>query len=437
MKILMIGGGGREHALCWKLQRDGHQLWCAPGNPGIAEHAECLDIRPHALADIERAAIELAVELVVVGPEAPLVAGLADRLRAAGVAVFGPGAEGARLEGSKVFCKQFLERQGIRTAPFVAVERAGDIEQAVATIAALGTGVVVKADGLAAGKGVVVCATTDQAMQAARERLAREPDGALVIEQRIVGRELSVMAITDGRVWQVLAQAEDHKAALDGDRGPNTGGMGSVSPCHWVPARLIARIEREVFAPTLTGLANAGIDYRGVLYAGLMIDEQGAPWMLEYNCRFGDPEIQSIVCRLRGDLGHWLHRAATGALPSSAPSFDPRTAVCVVLASEGYPGTATTGRAIAMPPELPPDTVVFQAGTAVRDGRLATSGGRVLGVTALGADVQSARARVYGLVPDTIHFQGMHYRSDIGARVASSRASARADAAVPDQGARS
>jgi phosphoribosylamine--glycine ligase len=428
MKILVIGSGGREHALIWCLARSGHEVVCAPGNPGISALARCLDIRADALADLEAAAQREAVDLVVIGPEAPLVAGLADRLRRSGVAVFGPGADGARLEGSKIFSKEFFQRHGIPTAPFRTCESLRQAEQAIDDIGRSGDGgVVVKADGLAGGKGVVVCSDREEARRAARDMLEHRRFGAagarLVIEQRLRGRELSIMAITDGVRFEMLAQVEDHKALGDGDQGPNTGGMGTVSPPAWgADDALVARIAREVFEPTLRGLAAEGIDYRGVLYAGLMIDEQGQPWMLEYNCRFGDPETQPVLARLRGDLGAWLAGAAAGALPGASMTWDTRSAVCVILAAAGYPEQPRTGDRITGPildvrhvGGLGDDVIVFHAGTAWRDHDLVTAGGRVLGVTALAADLASARARAYDVVA-RISFPGMQFRRDIGAR---------------------
>lgn len=422
MKILVIGNGGREHALVWRLAQGGHTVLCAPGNPGIAAQATCLDIAASDIAGIEEAARARAVDLVVVGPEAPLVAGLADRLRAAGVPVFGPGADGARLEGSKVFCKEFFQRHGIPTARFFACST---VAEADAAIADLGGRVVVKADGLAAGKGVVVCADAAEARAAARDMLEGGRFGAagtrVVVEQRLEGRELSIMAVTDGKRYQVLAQAEDHKALLDGDRGPNTGGMGTVSPPAWdAPGEqdgaLLARIEREVLVPTLHGLAAEGIDYRGVLYAGVMIDAQGRPWTLEYNCRFGDPETQPVLARFQGDLAAWLAGAAAGALPDVSMAWDARTAVCVVLASAGYPDRPETGKPITgLTGDPGADVMVFHAGTALIDDQLVTAGGRVLGVTALGADVTAARARAYEAIR-RISFEGMQMRRDIGVR---------------------
>jgi len=420
MKILVVGSGGREHALCWRLRQAGHDIIAAPGNPGIAAVGECAAVAVDDQAAIEAVAVERRIDLVVVGPEAPLVAGLADRLRGLGLPVFGPGADGARLEGSKVFSKEFFRRHGIRTAGFATC---ASVAEADAAIDALGGRVVVKVDGLAAGKGVVVCGEADEGRAAARGMLGGAFGAAgsrLVIEQRLDGRELSVMAITDGERFELLAQAEDHKTIFDGDRGPNTGGMGTVSPAPWTTAALIERTRDEIIAPTVRGLAADGIAYRGVLYAGLMVDAAGAPWLLEYNCRFGDPETQPVMARFRGDLGAWLAGAAAGRLPAGGIDWDPRTAVCVVLAAANYPAAPRKGDPITGIDQAGgDDVVVFHAGTALTGGRLVTAGGRVLGVTALGAGVDAARARAYAAV-DRIHFEGMQYRRDIGARGRSS-----------------
>ncbi|GAB4522552.1 MAG: phosphoribosylamine--glycine ligase [Haliangiales bacterium] len=430
MKILVIGSGGREHALCWRLAQSDHDVVCAPGNPGIAAVARCLDV---AIGDLDRlvqAAVDEAAELVVVGPEAPLVAGLADRLRGAGIAVFGPGADGAKLEGSKIFCKQFFERHSIPTARFRACATVAEADSAIDALLAGGArGVVVKADGLAGGKGVVVAATADEARAAARAMLEEGRFGAagaqLIVEERLHGRELSVMALCDGSRFVLLAQAEDHKALHDGDVGPNTGGMGTVSPPGFAltPA-LIEQIEARVFTPTVRGLKAEDIDYRGLLYAGLMIDDDGQAWMLEYNCRFGDPETQPVLARLESDLGLWLAGAARGALPAGALSWDPRTAVCVVLCAPGYPRQTVTGATITgaldgdgQPRDFGPDVTVFHASTARAGDALVTAGGRVLGVTALANDIHAARQHAYQSIAQ-IHFEGVHYRRDIGARAA-------------------
>jgi phosphoribosylamine---glycine ligase len=414
MKILVVGSGGREHALVWRLAKGGHTVIAAPGNPGIAELAACHDVKVMDLDGQVALAVREQVDLVVVGPEAPLVAGLADRLRAAGVLTFGPGVQGAQLEGSKVFTKELFARHGIPTAAFAAC---ATLAEAEAAIAKLGGDVVVKADGLAAGKGVYVCDSADEAVAAARalleERKLGEAGARIVIEQKIRGREVSILALTDGTHLEVLAPAEDHKTIYDGDRGPNTGGMGTVSPA-WVSDELLARIHREVLVPTVKGLAAEGIDYRGVLYAGLMIDDAGTPWTLEYNCRFGDPETQPVMMRLEGDLGAVLAGAAAGQMPTGALTWDRRAAVCVVLAAANYPETPRSGDVITGAVDSD-DVVVFHAGTAKKDGKLVTAGGRVLGVTALGDGVEGARARAYDAV-SRIHFDGMQLRRDIGAR---------------------
>ncbi len=415
MRILIVGSGGREHALAWRLAREGHELWAAPGNPGIAAHAECVAVAVDELDKLVALAAKQQVELVLVGPEAPLVAGLADRLREGGVAVFGPGRAGAQLEGSKVFSKQFFARHGIRTAAFRVVRNAEEVEEA---IAALGGELVVKADGLAAGKGVVVCGEASEVREAAAAMLGGRFGAAgaqLVLEQKLLGREVSILALTDGKRLEILAPAEDHKTIFDGDRGPNTGGMGTVSPAPLDEAQL-ARVRAEILEPTLAGLAADGIDYRGVLYAGLMIDEAGEPWLLEYNCRFGDPETQPVMARLQGELGRVLLGAARGEMPEGALGWDARTAICVVIAAAGYPEKPRLGDVIGGAEGPWPEAVqVFHAGTARRGGALVTSGGRVLGVTALGATVAEARQAAYA-VADEIALAGKQLRRDIGMR---------------------
>ncbi len=415
MKILIVGSGGREHALAWRLGREGHELIAAPGNPGIAQVAECAAVATDDLDGQVALAKAREVALVVVGPEAPLVAGLADRLRAEGVAVFGPGADGAQLEGSKAFSKQFFARHGIRTAAFRVVGSLDEVEEA---IAALGGALVVKADGLAAGKGVVVCGGAEEVREAAKVMLGGRFGAAgqrLVLEQKIVGREVSILALTDGERLEILAPAEDHKAIFDGDLGPNTGGMGTVSPAALGEAQL-AQVRAEILAPTLAGLLAEGIDYRGVLYAGLMIDEDEGVWLLEYNCRFGDPETQPVMMRMQGALGEVLLGAARGAMPEGALSWDARTAVCVVVAAAGYPEKPRLGDVIEGAEGGQVEGVtIFHAGTARRQGRLVTSGGRVLGVTALGDGVDAARAAAYAVV-DAIGLEGKQVRRDIGKR---------------------
>jgi phosphoribosylamine--glycine ligase len=412
VKILVIGSGGREHALVWRLAKSGHELLAAPGNPGMAQLARCFPVPVERHAELVALALEQRVDLVVVGPEAPLVAGLADELRAAGIATFGASAAGAQLEGSKAFSKQFFARHDIPTAKFFIAKTIAEADAAIDQLGAC----VVKADGLAAGKGVVVAADAAEAKAAAREMLDGRFGAAgatLVIEQKIAGREVSVLAITDGKRLEVLPVVEDHKTIFDGDRGPNTGGMGTVSPA-WTSDALVARVIREILEPTVRGLAADGIDYRGVLYAGVMVDGQGNPWLLEYNCRFGDPETQPIMARTIGDLGAVLANAARGELHHGVLGWDARVAVCVVIAAAGYPSSPRTGDAIRIG-AVPDDVIVFHAGTADHDGTLVSAGGRVLGVTALGISVQQARERAYAAV-DAIELAGKQVRRDIGAR---------------------
>jgi len=415
MKILVIGSGGREHALVWRLAKGGHEIVAAPGNPGIAQLARCVNVGVGELDRLADLAVAEQVALVVVGPEAPLVAGLGDKLRARRLPTFGPGSDGARLEGSKAFSKQFFARHAIPTAPF---SICATLAEAEAAIARLGGAVVVKADGLAAGKGVVVAKDAAEALAAARDMLEARRFGdagaTVIVEQRIAGREVSVLALTDGKTLEVLPAVEDHKTIFDGDQGPNTGGMGTVSPA-WTSDDVLARIKHEILEPTVRGLRADGIDYRGVLYAGVMVDAAGAPWLLEYNCRFGDPETQPIMARLIGDLGEVLLGAANGALPHGMLTCDARVAVCVVVAAAGYPGTVKTGDAIKNVPASTDDVIVFHAGTADKDGTLVTAGGRVLGVTALGVSVAQARDRAYAVV-DAIELPGKQVRRDIGAR---------------------
>jgi phosphoribosylamine--glycine ligase len=418
MRILVVGSGGREHALCWRLAASGHEVVAAPGNPGAAHVAAVVDVAVDDYDGLTALALARSVDLVVIGPEAPLVAGLADRMRQRGIDVFGPSSAAAKLEGSKAFAKEFFRRHGIRTADF---RVCSEMDAVDAALAALGGDVVVKADGLAAGKGVVLCDGVDEARRAARAMLEDKQFGkaglVVVIERRLRGRELSVMALADGSRCALLPPIEDHKTIHDGDRGPNTGGMGTVSPPGWASDAVMDRVRTDILEPTLVGLRADGIDYRGVLYAGLVVDESGAPWILEYNCRFGDPETQPVAARLDDDLGAWLRGAARGKLPDGDPSVSPRAAVCVVLAAAGYPGQVSIGDAISGADAQDGDVVLFHAGTAVVGDRLVTAAGRVLGVTALGDTVADARARAYEAIA-RVSFDGMQFRRDIGARPA-------------------
>ena len=413
INILLIGSGGREHALAWKLAQSPRlgRLYAAPGNPGIAAHAAlvALDVADHgAVCAFCR---EHAVGLVVIGPEVPLVAGLADDLRAAGIAVFGPGAAAARIEGSKAFTKQVCARANIPTARFVEVHEAAT---ARAAFDAFGVPVVVKADGLAAGKGVTVAATRAEAEAALAAILAE--GGHAVVEDFLTGEEASLFVLTDGSAILPFGSAQDHKRVGEGDQGPNTGGMGAYSPARVLTPALEERAIAKIIAPTLAALRAAGTPFVGVLYAGLMLTAEG-PMLIEYNARFGDPECQVLMARLESDLLPVLLAAATGRLGEApAPVFAPEPAVTVVMAAQGYPGTPRTGGAIGGIAAAEAEGArVFQAGTREAGGRITANGGRVLAVTARGATVAAACAAAYRAV-DRIDFPSGFCRRDIGWR---------------------
>jgi phosphoribosylamine--glycine ligase len=419
LRVLLVGGGGREHALAWKLAQSPGlgKLYAAPGNPGIARVAECVPTRAEDVEALVALAARERIDLTVVGPEAPLALGLADALRARGGAVFGPSRAAAELESSKAFAKAFFARHGIPTARFQVFDEPAPARRFVQE---LGGRAVVKADGLAAGKGAVVCRDAGEADRALADMLERRILGAagarVVVEELLEGEEVSVFALTDGRAVCPLASAQDHKAVGDGDRGPNTGGMGACSPAPVLDAALADEVARTVLAPTVAGLAAEGRPYRGVLYAGLMLTSAG-PRVLEYNARFGDPECQVQMLRLVDDLLPLCQSVARGeGLPASL-AWRPGAAVCVVLASGGYPGDYTTGHPIhgVERAEAHPGVTVFHAGTARRDGRLVTAGGRVLGVAALAADMGGAIERAYAAAGE-IRFEGLHYRRDVGRR---------------------
>jgi phosphoribosylamine--glycine ligase len=422
VRVLIAGSGGREHALAWKVARSPRveRVLAAPGSDGMARDAACF---PQVAAGDAEALAALVrrerVDLVVVGPEAPLAAGVADRLREAGAAVFGPSAAAARLEASKAFAKRFMLRHGIPTARFEVFE---ELEAARAHVRRQAGPCVVKADGLAAGKGVAVCDGPEAALRALEEAMGARRFGAagarVVVEERLEGEEVSYYAVSDGERVATLGAAQDHKRALDGDRGENTGGMGAYSPAPVLSEAVEKRVLEEVVHPAIRGMAADGHPYTGVLYAGLMIDPSGAPRVVEFNVRFGDPETQPLVLRMEGDLVPLLAGAARGELGSAAPPAFRDAAVCVVLASGGYPrefeqGLPIEGLAEAGAEE---DVVVFHSGTR-GDGRggFLTAGGRVLGVTARGATVREARERAYRAA-SRIRFRGMHYRRDIAAR---------------------
>lgn len=419
-KVLVVGGGGREHALARALLRGDaeREVLVAPGNAGMSEpRLRTVDVKAHDLPGLVALATGEAVDLVVVGPEAPLCAGLADALRERGVAVFGPSRAAARLEDSKAFLKQLAARNGIPTAPFQIVR---SLAEAEAAIAARGAPIVVKADGLCAGKGVVVASTVDEARAAARamleERAFGDAGAVVVLEDRIVGREVSVHAICDGERYVVLPPARDHKRVFDGDRGPNTGGMGVVCPTDDVDGALLARIEREIIAPTLAGMRREGAPFTGVLFAGVMIDDAGAPLLLEHNVRFGDPECEALMDLIASDVGELLAAAAKGQLdPASARFHDGRYAAVVILAAHGYPDKPRSGDVIegVARAEALGATVHHAGTTRSADGALVTAGGRVLAVTGSGPSLDAALGRAYAGA-EAITFAGKHFRRDIG-----------------------
>lgn len=421
MKVLIVGGGGREHALAWKAARSPRveEVLVAPGNAGTGREPGVSNV-PVAADDISgliRLAREREVGLTIVGPEAPLVAGITDAFQNAGLACFGPTAAGARLEGSKAFAKDFMQRHDIPTAAHGTFDRA---DEAIAWIRERDRPLVVKADGLAAGKGVMVCDTAAEAERAVHDMLDEGAFGdagaRVVVEDRLEGEEASYMVLAAGTCALELASSQDHKPRDEGDTGPNTGGMGAYSPAPVVDGQVHARIVDRIVRPTLQGLARDGIPYTGFLYAGLMISPDGEPRVLEFNCRLGDPETQPLLMRLDGDLVELVQAALDDELDSVSAEWDPRTALGVVMAAGGYPGSYEKGMGITgLDSEDPPDTKVFHAGTAERDGRLVTSGGRVLCVCALGNSVAEAQQRAYQRVR-TIDWEGVHYREDIGYR---------------------
>ncbi len=416
MKVLVIGGGGREHALAWKLRQSKKvdKVYCAPGNAGISDIAECVDIK----ADDIDALLDFVkynwIDLTVVGPEVPLTAGIVDAFIKEERRICGPDMAGAQLEGSKIYAKDFMKKYGIPTAEYKSFS---SFQQAEEYVRLKGAPIVVKADGLAAGKGVIVADTVDEAVDALRsimtDRVFGDAGNRVIVEQCLKGEEVSFMILTDGQTVVPLATSQDHKQIFDGDRGPNTGGMGAYSPAPILDEAMRKVVMETVIAPMMNGLARERMNFRGVIYVGLMICE-GKPSVLEYNCRFGDPEAQPILMRLDSDLFDLLQATAEGRLKEVTVTWKAESAICVVLASKGYPGSYEKGVPIKGLDLFrdDKDVVVFHAGTRLNNDYVVTSGGRVLGVTALGKDIETAKENAYKAI-DKIHFDGMQYRNDI------------------------
>jgi len=419
MKVLVIGGGGREHALAWKLARSPRvaKLYAAPGNAGIAQAAECRAVGAEDLPGLLALAQELKPDLTVVGPDNPLAMGVVDLFQKHGLRIFGPSASAARFESSKIFAKQFMARHGIPTARF---GQFNDSQAAQEFARSFDGPCVVKADGLALGKGVIICQSPSEAAQAIRQMMEQKAFGAagerVVIEEFMTGDEISIHALVDGRSFRAFPSSQDHKRVGDGDTGPNTGGMGTISPVPQATPALLQAVERQILEPFVRGCQADGIEYRGLLYPGLMLTPNG-PRVLEFNARFGDPETQVLMMRMESDLLDAVEAVVDGRLADVALRFRSEAAVCVVMASGGYPGDYAKGRPIrGLDDAARLDGVqVFHAGTKRQDDAVVTSGGRVLGVTALGRDLKAARERAYEAVA-RIQFDGAHCRRDIGWR---------------------
>ena len=427
MKLLVIGSGGREHALVWKLAQSPHvtQMWCAPGNAGIAQErlakngsaVECVNIGAEDLPKLLAFAQEKKIELTVVGPDNPLALGIVDLFQKHGLKIWGVNQKAAQFESSKVFSQKFMEQYGIPTAAAGTFDNAADAKKFCAS---LGGRCVVKADGLALGKGVLICRNPAEAEKAVDEIMVRKAFGAagakIVIQEFLEGIEVSLHALCDGRTAKIFPTSQDHKRALDGDLGLNTGGMGTYSPTPFLTDAQLADTARKVLEPFMRGCVAEGIDYRGILYPGVMLTKAG-PKILEFNARFGDPETQVYLTRLETDLIELLDASVDGTLDKMELKWKPASAVCVVMASGGYPGNYAKGKPILGLAEAAklPDTNIFHAGTALKDGQIVTNGGRVLGVTALGKDLKLAQAAAYAAV-EKIHFDGAHFRRDIAAK---------------------
>jgi phosphoribosylamine---glycine ligase len=419
MNVLLIGGGGREHALAWKLKQSPRlgKLFCMPGNAGTALLAQNVPGDPDNPAEVVKFAQGNNIGLVIVGPEDPLTRGVVDALTAVGIHAFGPTAAGARLEGDKVYAKELMRHRSIPTAEARVFTKYRDARAFVATRDAP---VVIKASGLAKGKGVVVCTDPADGLIALEKIMVQRVFGAagdtVLVEERLTGHEVSVLCFVDGLTIYVMDSAQDHKAIGEGDTGPNTGGMGAYSPTTLLDEKLLRQVESEILVPIVDAMRTSGVVYKGVLYAGLMLTA-GGPKVLEFNCRFGDPETQPLLMRLKTDLLDICEAVVTDKLDTITLKWDPRPAVCTVMAAGGYPGEYQTGKVITGLEEAAklPDVAVFHGGTRLAGGNVVTAGGRVLGVTAIGQDLAAARERCYQAV-DRIHFDGAYCRRDIGAK---------------------
>lgn len=416
MKVLIYGSGGREHALAWKLEQSPlvEEVFVTPGNGGTAFDYKAPPGDILEIEDLAEWAASEEIQLTVIGPEAPLVLGMADCFREKGLKVFGPSAKGAQLEGSKVFAKELMEEFGIPTGSFKVFSHS---TEALSYLDEIEGPIVIKADGLAAGKGVSVVRSKEEAKEIVKammvDKVFGEAGDRILIEEFLEGEEASILALTDGERYLTLAPSSDHKRAFDGDQGENTGGMGAFSPTPIVDNDLQIQVEERIIRPTLKGLRERGIEYRGVLYIGLMVTKEG-PFVLEYNCRFGDPETQVVLPRMAGDLLPILMEVAEGRLLTTELSWDPRVALCVIMASGGYPKSYQKGYSIEGLDRLGnEDVLLFHAGTTFKEGAFLTDGGRVLGVVSLGDDYRKAKERVYQAVQG-IHFHKKHYRRDIG-----------------------
>lgn len=421
MKVLVVGSGGREHALVWKLaqSRRVEKIFCAPGNAGIAEQAECVDIKADDIPALADFAEKRGIGLTVVGPEAALCAGIADEFEKRGLRIFGPSKKAAEIEGSKVFAKQLMKKYKIPTAKFEVFD---DAERAIDYINENRMGkVVVKADGLASGKGVLICKGKSEAVNAVKKVMAERAFGdagkAVVVEEMLEGEEASYLVFSDGRNILPMVSAQDHKRALDLDKGPNTGGMGACSPAPVVTPAVEKKIIDEIMKPTVEAMRKEGGEYRGVLYAGVMVDSKGQPRVLEFNARFGDPETQAVLPRMESDLLDVMEACIGGRLAGKEIKWKADACTCVVLASGGYPGSYEKGKEISGIAEANqlPGVVVFHAGTRKENGKTLTDGGRVLGVSALGGTIRESVKNAYAAV-GKIKFRKMHFRKDIGKR---------------------